>query len=758
MCQALLEVSNELLRLAAAQSRGVRSEDSIASRSSASSVAPFASQLTAMYLDALRSSPQSSPSLFALASEGAAVLLTLRLPAAGDDSTSASLSSAVVEWLSVWGSSTATPAVAASALRALAVVACRHPALVIERALPTLLHAATLSPPPSGMAASSSSPTARRAGMAAVTSLALAHPDVLACVLPDLLGRLQLLLPLAFSSSPQPHGVDELGLLLSALSHLIAHYSHTTPQASPTSSSPSPSLPPPPGLPSSLLLDLALFLLGLLYASAVQSGGEAARDGGGRALDERVLGCLLTATPRIAAALSSSQQRALLASLLPALITGPAEALLTAYQQAALRLTGGTVSSSSSTPLQLSTSVLSRAPPLLRRGSSLAVRQLLSVFACVLCAARVDVTEWLLRPLPDPQSPVVVDRLLDFVRQPSSAAAPWDGADAVLHCIASLLNKAPAGHPQLQRLLDRVLLPALVELEEDGAVVSSPQATDERLSLLCLSIRALSMRAHPISALLLTRYLQLPSRPSSALRRFPSSLRVWASGFALLLGELPFLLTRHAHCRQGVGSLHKQRSLALALPALLEQVQEGRERMRKTREGGQTEDDGGEWTQLTAALLALLHLLSSVPLSLVPSSSRAAVVSGLQLAMASPSPDCRRLALSTLHHQLEQGMNAQLLVDHASSLLPFLLASVGGVREAQAGVQGHESNAGSPDDEVDVVRALAVLSALCDSLPYSALYPHRLAVLKGLSAAVDHPSRRVRRAAISVKTKMNEKT
>ena len=636
--------------------------------------------------------------------------------------------------------------------------------------------------------------------MAAAASLAIAHPDILARVLPALFSRLQSTLPSAFSPSSPPSSIDELGLLLSAFSHIIAHCTqqhmeqeHSRPL--PRSPLASPALPSvsQPALPSTLLLDVAQYVCGLLYSCAVQGG--AASDGVW-ALDERLMGSLLTSTHSLAAALSSEQQRRLFASLLPALTTGDAQALLADYQRTAqqLLIDRDTQTPAEPAPLHpppspsrlpsptLSPPLLSGAPlPLLRRFSSPPLRQLLSAFASILSSARPDVAEWIVQ---QPSRPTLVDRIIEYVRAEASTAAfdsaptqPSLGYGAVLYCCASLLNKLPARHEQLHSIIDRAVIPAVVEVEEGrGADEEQQPLTDERLSLICLSLKALSMRTHPLSGVLLSRYLHLPSSPSSALRHFPSSLWAWASGFALLVGDLPFHLTRLSHCVQGVGLLYKQRILALALPTLLEEVARGRERARKRIEGGGRAAEGEEveqWTERTGPLLAAVQLLSSVPFSLLPSASIAGLVSLFHLAMASPLALCRRLALQTLHQHLMQGMDAQLLVDHCTTLIPFLLARIEGQPSAKAeemsalatngsvgGGGGEDGGARGADvaaDEAEVVRAVSVLSALCASLPYSVLYPHRVAVLRALSAAVDHRSRRVRRAAIEVRAKVVSK-
>ena len=678
-------------------------------------------------------------------------MLTLPAPAprAGFLLPEDALHEAVAVW-STAGTAEEPASVAAAALRAMVAVGRIHP-IAVDRVLSSLLSSAFSERP---------APAASAQSLAAATALAMAHPSLLQRALPPLLDRVHTLLPGALTGSAA--AVDGVALALSALARIVGHY---------TGADASPSAPPrarpavaSATLPRAVRVDLAVYVCGLLYVCAARATGK---------LDDRVVAFALQCATALAASLDAEEQRHLLGLLSPALTSpGGASALVTAYQRAAAALLCDApvqerrpsderpprdASAPQAAPPSLSPMKVSVIPPLLQRVPA-ALQQALCVFASVLGCARPSLGDW-------PHQSDVMDALMAFlsggneVRPTLPQQRKQQQEEAVCHAAAvhlfgCALNKLPLGHPHLQVLLDSVLLKQFATIEQSLAGEgASAEALGPPLSIAAVSVKALLMRGHPTSAPLLSRYLALPFT-AAALSDDATGLSAWASGVSLLVTDFPLLLSRASHAVQGPGLMYKQRVLALALPDLLGRVDACRASKRQIalqRVNPADAESGSEPTSAAAAdrddrlatalLLAVLHLVSPLPFSLVEPHCKQLLPS-LMLAIASRSSTCRMAGLHVLHGLLRQKMDVRLLADHSVLLLPFLLAVV-----KRSIVDGDASaEEGSAQAVVCALQCLATLRAL----PFSLLYPHRTSVLRALSSCVDQRSRSVRQEAIAV--------
>ena len=184
--------------------------------------------------------------------------------------------------------------------------------------------------------------------------------------------------PLAAALSGSLSAVSFLTAVLSGLNRIVQHYTAAS------------TVEPSGGLSADVLLDLALYLLGLLLDSSSRLSVSSSSSRGGVAavavaMDDSLLLFSAEAVSRICCALSADDEAVLYVSLMPLLRDGNSNALMAAHASAAARLLRGGAESVS-VPSRAETIPQSAAPVSLLdagAGSSVSLRQLL----CVVCPA-----------------------------------------------------------------------------------------------------------------------------------------------------------------------------------------------------------------------------------------------------------------------------------------------------------------------------------------------------------------------------------
>ena len=645
---------------------------------------------------------QSSPLLFAFAAEGASSLLSLLLrdAAAAPLAEPRPLSPAQQRhqralarlWAQRWQATGEATDISDVSLRALLVL-CRSSdaRLVLRLVLPVLLQEQEEQP-----LSSSPLPSLTGRSLSALASLCIAHPDVLTAVLPRLLSALLSAVDPALSAQ-----------LLTALQHIVSHCC-SPPAASP----PLAPLASSRGLPDSLLSRLCLFVTGLLFAASERTA----------MLDGALLSAAGRLLSRIVCALPSQSQLAVLLLLAPALTEGRRAALAAGFEDAAAEL--GVVG-----PLPAVVSALHA--PLLALSAPPACHALLELVCPMLACARPDCLQQVVQ-----QQTALLPSLEAFAMagmESAPATAPVPAVRCCLELVACLANKLPSASPALSTLL-----------APDAGLLRCAFALLSPAALCCLQLtcKALLMRGHPLSSSLLTRYSLLPSAAfaSSSLPPPAAVLSCWADGFRVLVTELP-LLSAASHSAVSAGLLYRQRSLAVALPCLSSQIAQRLERKREAAKRGGDGSAGagvGEQRLLDCLLLAVVQLLSHLPFAVLNPKLEQALPLLMQ-AVGSASPACRLPALLALAACIDQpGFEPALLAPHLPLLLPVLL-SVCDARQLR-----------TAEEVQAALAALRCIGFLC-RLPYSALFPSRLAVSRCLQSMVDARQRAVRKEAMAVR-------
>ena len=590
------------------------------------------------------------------------------------------------------------------------------------------------------------------------------------------------------SLSGSASAVSFIAGVLSGLSRIVQHYTTEPVRVS--------------ALSAGLLVDLALYICGLLLVSAARL--TALDDGADYRLDEGLLLFSAETVSRICCALTADEQAALYKHLLPLLRDGTNDSLMAAFGAAAARLMnsdtdvvaefiGGAMTSRSTAPVSLLS--VAASPPV-------SCRQLL----CVLCPAVSCYRPASVAAAAVEQSSLV-ERVVTFLCTPSAEAFNGNSRSAVLHFAACLTNKLPADSPLLasliQSLLEQHALEALERMarDDDDAKqrLSSQGATDslgQRVPVAACLLKALTLRSHPAATSLLTRYAQLPSLvPAAGGEHAKAShglwplLQRWSEGFTLLMSDFPLLLTRTSHARiVGAATLFRQRLLVSLLPTLQRQIEQRQQQRRQRAKQRLSQANGtdshlvagsadeatpavaadGEVDQcLSCLLLAAMQLAVRVP-SHVAAQCMEQLLPLTVASLAAQSAACQTAGLRTLHSFLsQQSSRQQRLWRHGSSPSPSAFVAIpSALRPAQLSEQlptvvpvllsllirqpAATASTSTAPRVADELRALDCLSAL-RSLPFSALYPFRSRVLTVLAECADREERAVRRQAIRVR-------
>ena len=513
-------------------------------------------------------------------------------------------------------------------------------------------------------------------------------------------------------------------------------------------------------LPAALLLDMALYIVGLLLVSASRlTALTAAAD---YSLDDSLLLFSAETVSRLCCALSAEQQAALYDSLLPLLRDGSGESLMAAFNSAAARLTDTgadaiAMQTSGAAPEHTATfvSLLS-----VTAAPTASLRQLL----CVVCPALSCY-----RPVSEAalavEQPWLVQHIICFLSAPSLEAPTDSSRSAVIHLAACIVNKLPADSPLLTALVQSLLEQYALELLEQRVQYSHDTAKQQpgssatsdvvhRVAVAACLLKALSLRRHPIAAALLLRYVRLPSLVDEAgsAGEVSAVLQRWSDGFALLISDFPLLLSRASHALVvGTVLLFRQRLLTTLLPPLQQQIaQRQNERRQRAKQRLQIDDTtvGGPDESLPYLLLATMQLAVHVPYH-VAAQCMDQLLPLTASALASSSSLCQIAGLRTLHSFLSQQQPlssaalplstsalSQLSV-HLPSIVPVLLTLL-------------RRQTNEPPRLDDELRALDCLSAL-RSLPFSSLFPFRSRVLSVLAECADREERAIRRQAIRVR-------
>ncbi|KAJ3022175.1 mms19 nucleotide excision repair [Thoreauomyces humboldtii] len=323
------------------------------------------------------------------------------------------------------------------------------------------------------------------------------------------------------------------------------------------------------------------------------------------------------------------------------------------------------------------------------------------LFAAVFFNARPEI------PLPVPDAAVYLEMLLArSLETPDQILS-----ESLVKCVASTLNKT-----KNEAAVSTFLQLGTVTHMLQGTSVGESRSRERCISVASWIARALVIRSHSAGYQLATEILGLLGEGEEGAQ----------SPAAIAIGVIVHepedgCLTR----RSFANLLYKQRFFGHCVPVLVNGFQQGSSGAKQ------------------AYLLALSQLLKNVPKTVL-SNALTQIFPLLLCSLALPDADLKLATLDTLQALL--GECAVAISGQISSVVAALLSIGTGTVAGQPGNR-------SGDTMLVRIAALKTLGDLPRKFDYALLYPHKVAVLRQLNAALDDPKRAVRKEASAARNR-----